>query len=126
MAEQRFVEPPVEGSSPSGHPNLPHGDRPATTVGSAGYARRHMDRKTTILAGLPIFAGLEPRSMEAVATLARIVSLPADTVLLREGETAESFYIIVSGTVHIERAGRFIRSMSAGGFLGEIALVEGA
>jgi CRP-like cAMP-binding protein len=84
-----------------------------------------MDRKTAALAGLPIFAGLEPRSMEAVATLARIISLPADTVLLREGETADSFYIIVSGTVHIERAGRFIRSMSAGGFLGEIALVEG-
>ena len=85
----------------------------------------NMDQKTATLAGLPIFSGLEPRSMEAVATLARIVSIPGGTVLLREGETADAFYVIVTGTVHVERDGRFVRSMSDGGFLGEIALVEG-
>ena len=85
-----------------------------------------MDQKTAIVAGLPIFAKLEPRSLEAVATLARVVDAPADTVLLREGEMAESFYVIVSGTVHVERLGRFVRSMSDGGFLGEVALIEGS
>lgn len=44
---------------------------------------------------------------------------------MREGEPAESFYLIVSGTIHIERDGRFVRSMSDGGFLGEIGLLEG-
>lgn len=90
----------------------------------AGYARRDMAHKTDVLARLPIFATLEPRSMEAVAALARVVAMPAGTVLLREGEAAESFYVIASGTVRIERQGRFVRSMSDGGFLGEIALVE--
>lgn len=85
-----------------------------------------MDQKTDIVAGLPIFAKLEPRSQEAVATQARVVAAPAGTVLLREGEPAESFYVIVSGTVHVERGGRFVRSMSAGGFLGEVALIEGS
>jgi CRP-like cAMP-binding protein len=85
-----------------------------------------MDQKTTIVAGLPIFAKLEPRSQQAVATQARVVTLPAGTVLLREGEPAESFYVIVAGTVHVERQGRFVRSMSAGGFLGEVALIEGS
>ena len=60
-----------------------------------------------------------------MATLARDVALPAGTVLMREGEPAESFYLIVSGTVHVERAGQPVRSLSSGGFLGEIALVEG-
>jgi CRP-like cAMP-binding protein len=83
-----------------------------------------MDDKTAILARLPIFAKLETRSLQAIATLARIVSMPAGTVLLREGETAESFYVIVTGTVRVERNGEFVRSMSDGGFLGEIALVE--
>ncbi|HEY4633258.1 MAG TPA: cyclic nucleotide-binding domain-containing protein [Candidatus Limnocylindrales bacterium] len=83
-----------------------------------------MAHKTDVLARLPIFATLEPRSMEAVAALARVVAMPAGTVLLREGEAAESFYVIASGTVRIERQGRFVRSMSDGGFLGEIALVE--
>ena len=85
-----------------------------------------MDDKTAIVAGLPIFARLEPRSLEAVATLAKVVAVPAGTVLVREGEPAGSFYVIVSGTVHIERLGEFVRSMSDGGFFGEVALVEGS
>jgi CRP-like cAMP-binding protein len=85
-----------------------------------------MDQKTAIVAGLPIFAKLEPRSLDAVATLGRVVAVPAGTVLLREGEPADSFYVIVRGTVHVERLGQFVRSMSDGGFLGEVALVEGS
>ena len=87
---------------------------------------RSMDQKTAIVAGLPIFAKLEPRSLEAVAALAKVVEVPADTVLLREGEPAESFYVIVRGTVRVERLGQFIRSMSARGFHGEVALIEGS
>lgn len=83
-----------------------------------------MDEKTAILARLPIFARLDARSLEAIATLARIVSMPAGTVLMDDDEPAESFYVIVTGTVHVERNGEFVRSMSDGGFLGEIALVE--
>jgi CRP-like cAMP-binding protein len=83
-----------------------------------------MDEKTAILARLPIFAKLDARSLEAIAALARIVSMPAGTVLMDEDEPAESFYVIVSGTVRVERNGEFVRSMSDGGFLGEIALVE--
>jgi CRP-like cAMP-binding protein len=81
---------------------------------------------TDVLARLPIFADLHPRSMQAVAALAVETSAPAGTELMREGEPADAFYVIVSGTVHIESDGRFVRSMSDGGFLGEIGLVEGA
>jgi trk system potassium uptake protein TrkA len=84
-----------------------------------------MDEKTAVVSAIPMFAKLEPRSLEAVATLAKIIAVPADTVLLREGEPAESFYVIVSGTVQIERLGRFVRSILAGGFIGEVALIEG-
>ncbi len=84
-----------------------------------------MDHKTELVAAVPMFARLEPRSLEAVATLAKVVAVPATTVLLREGEPAESFYVIVNGTVRIERRGEFVRSMSKGGFVGEVALVQG-
>lgn len=83
-----------------------------------------MDQKVDLLARLPLFSTLDQRSMEAVATLAREVSAPAGTVLIREGEPAESFYVIVDGTVHVQRTGLPVRSMTSGGFLGEIALVE--
>ena len=84
-----------------------------------------MDEKTAILTRLPIFAKLDARSLEAIAALARIVAMPAGTVLMGEDEPADSFYIIVTGTVRVERDREFVRSMSDGGFLGEIALVEG-
>lgn len=43
---------------------------------------------------------------------------------MHEDEATDSFYVIVAGTVHVERDGEFVRSMSDGGFLGEIAMVE--
>ena len=73
-----------------------------------------------------MFAKLEPRSLEAIATLAKTITVPAETVLLREGEPPESFYVIVSGTVRIERLGRFVRSILDGGFIGEVAMIEGS
>jgi CRP-like cAMP-binding protein len=86
----------------------------------------NMDEKTAVVAEIPMFAKLEERSLEAVATLAKVVTVPADTVLLREGEPAESFYVIVHGTVQIERLGTFVRSIMDGGFIGEVALLEGS
>ena len=83
-----------------------------------------MDDKVALLARLPLFSALDQRSMEAVATLAREVEAPAGTVLMREGDPADTFYLIVDGTVHVERAGSPLRSMASGGFLGEIALIE--
>jgi CRP-like cAMP-binding protein len=41
-----------------------------------------------------------------------------------EGEPGEEFFVIVHGTVRIEHGDRTVRSMTAGGFLGEIALFE--
>jgi CRP-like cAMP-binding protein len=89
-----------------------------------GYPPVEMNDLTTRLASLPTFAQLDERSLQAVAALAREVALPAGTVLIREGAAADAFYVIVSGTVHVERAGALVRSMSAGGFLGEIGLLE--
>jgi CRP-like cAMP-binding protein len=83
-----------------------------------------MDQKVDLLARLPLFSTLDRRSVEAVATLAREVAVPAGTVLMREGDPAESFYLIVAGTVRVQRAGAPVRSLTDGGFLGEIALIE--
>jgi CRP-like cAMP-binding protein len=77
-----------------------------------------------ILRGVPLFADLDERSLQAVAVLAREERHPAGDVLMLEGEPGDAFCVVVDGTVRIERGGRTIRSIGAGGFLGEIALVE--
>ena len=83
-----------------------------------------MDDKLEILRGVPLFADLDERSLQAVAVLAREATRKAGDALMLEGEAGDAFYVIVEGTVRIERGGRTIRSMTAGGFLGEIALVD--
>ena len=77
-----------------------------------------------ILRGVPLFADLDERSLQAVAILAHEVAFKAGDVLMVEGEAGDAFYVIVDGTVRIEAGDRTIRSMTSGGFLGEIALVD--
>ena len=84
-----------------------------------------MDRKLELLKAVPLFADLDERSLDAVGVLAREVEVPEGRVLMLEGEPGEAFYVIVEGTIRVERAGGVARSMTAGGFLGEIALLEG-
>ncbi|HEX2626584.1 MAG TPA: cyclic nucleotide-binding domain-containing protein [Candidatus Limnocylindrales bacterium] len=83
-----------------------------------------MTDKLDVLRGVPLFADLDDRSLQAVAILAREVQFPAGTALMLEGEIGDGFYVILDGTVRIDRGARQIRSMTAGGFLGEIALLE--
>jgi CRP-like cAMP-binding protein len=83
-----------------------------------------VDDKLQVLRAVPLFADLDERSLQAVAILAREVTARAGEALMLEGEPGDEFYVIVDGTVRIEKGGRAIRSMTAGGFLGEIALVD--
>lgn len=83
-----------------------------------------MEDKVAILRGVPLFADLDERSLQAVAILAHEATFNAGDVLMVEGEAGEEFYVIVEGTVRIEQGDRTVRSLTAGGFLGEIALVE--
>ena len=83
-----------------------------------------MEDKTEILAHLPLFAKLDPRSLEAVATLAKIASMSAGTVLMEQGEPARAFYVIVTGEAEVIGDGALVRTVGPGGSFGEIALVQ--
>ena len=80
--------------------------------------------KLAVLRGVPLFADLDERSLQAVAVLAREQTHKAGEVLMLEGEPGDEFYVIVEGTIRIEHGDRTVRSMTPGGFLGEIALLE--
>ena len=84
----------------------------------------YTDQKLALLKRVPLLEGLRGRDLEEVGRLAEEVDLPAGQVLMREGGRGTEFYIIVDGTVRIERTGSPDRTLSAGDFLGEIALVD--
>jgi CRP-like cAMP-binding protein len=92
-----------------------------------GRSRRYaltVEDRLEILRGVPLFADLDERGLQAVSMLAREVTCKAGDVLMVEGEDGDAFFVIVDGTIRVERGDRTIRSMTAGGFLGEIALVD--
>ena len=84
-----------------------------------------MNDKARLLASVPLFAHLGGPGLEEVATLADEVDVDAGTVLTREGRTGGEFFVIVDGSVSVERGGRVVATLRAGDFLGEIALVDG-
>ena len=84
----------------------------------------HTDQKLELLKRVPLLSGLGKRDIEEVGRLADEVDLPAGHVLMREGATGNEFFVIIEGSVRIERGGATLASLGAGDFLGEIALVD--
>lgn len=84
-----------------------------------------MNDKARLLASVPLFAHLGRAGLEEVAMLADEVDVDAGTVLTQEGRTGGEFFVIVDGSVSVERGGRVVATLRTGDFLGEIALVDG-
>ena len=84
-----------------------------------------MDSKTKLLSRVPLFAGLDEDGLAKVASLTDEVDLRAGTQLLQEGAFPYEFFLIVEGSVAIDRDGAQVSTLGPGDFLGEIALVDG-
>jgi len=83
-----------------------------------------------LLAGVPLFAGLAPRSLRAFADACVRVRATKGEVLFREGDPSGGIYIIVSGRLRIERMTssgekQVIGVRTAGDFVGEMSLLDG-
>jgi CRP-like cAMP-binding protein len=85
---------------------------------------RTTDPKLELIAAVPLFAGFNRREIEAVGRLMDEVDVKAGRVLMREGASGREFFIVVSGSVRVERNGRKVNELGPGDFLGEIALID--
>jgi CRP/FNR family cyclic AMP-dependent transcriptional regulator len=85
---------------------------------------RTTDPKLELIAGVPLFAGFNRREIEAVGRLMDEVDVKAGRVLMREGASGREFFIVVSGSVRVDRNGRKVNELGPGDFLGEIALID--
>ncbi len=82
------------------------------------------DPKLDLIASVPLFAGLDRREIEFLGTLMDDVDVADGKVLTREGARGGEFFIVVEGTVRIDRDGRELNRLGPGEFLGEIALID--
>jgi CRP-like cAMP-binding protein len=83
----------------------------------------HTDQKLELLKRTPLLEGLGRKELEAVGMLVDEVDVPAGHVLMREGDVGREFFVLVDGTVGIDRSGTRIHTMESGDFFGEIALL---
>jgi CRP/FNR family cyclic AMP-dependent transcriptional regulator len=84
-----------------------------------------MDGKQDLLEGVPLFAGVSAAGIEELGAIADEVEVRAGTALTHEGAREGFFFIVVEGTVRIERDGRVVNRIGPGEFFGEIALLDG-
>ena len=77
-----------------------------------------------LLGSTPLFAPLPGASLEHLA--ARLVPLRVEqgTVIVREGDAGDRFYIVVEGAVGVTQGGAHLTDLEEGGYFGEIALLR--
>jgi len=88
-----------------------------------------LEPRITALAGLGIFSTASRTMLERLAGAAEEVPVPAGTRIITQGEPADAFYVVSSGTVDVSKIAedgtkRALTTLGAGEFFGEIGLLE--
>ncbi|MEA2285873.1 MAG: hypothetical protein QOJ21_1916 [Solirubrobacteraceae bacterium] len=104
---------------------------PAAVLMTWGRLAR-LDRRTVVpireialLRASALFRPLPAPQLEAVARRSTWLTVPAETVVIREGEVGDRFYVVAAGGVRVEVGGRHLRDIAIpGAGFGEIALLR--
>jgi CRP-like cAMP-binding protein/predicted MFS family arabinose efflux permease len=85
--------------------------------------------RISILERLDLFAAASRASLEALASSAEEIEVPAKTAVVEEGAVADAFYAVVSGTLAVSAIGekggkrKQLRTLEADSYFGEIGLI---
>jgi signal transduction histidine kinase len=77
------------------------------------------------------FPGIKPEEVQEIIVNSRIATYPPDTVICRENEIEYVFYMILEGDFEVTKVInnselRLLKSLTAGDFFGEMALIHNA
>jgi small-conductance mechanosensitive channel/CRP-like cAMP-binding protein len=105
-------------------------DRDRRHAAEAAADRR---RVAELLARLPLFHDLQPEALERLAAAARRLDFDQRELLVREGETGDSLFVVARGQVLVSKSGALLGTTSAielahlgpGDFFGEMSLLTG-
>ena len=87
--------------------------------------RTAREEKVRYLERVPIFEACSLRQLRAVADISKVVEVPERTVLTRQGEPGEEFFIIVDGTALVTLSMTRRHRLKPGEFFGEMSLLDG-
>jgi CRP-like cAMP-binding protein len=95
--------------------------RAGAALGGARAAGRD---GAALLADVPLFAGLSRRQLAKVAGVATTKRYAAGSALVRAGDAATAFYVILDGRFRVVLPGRRVE-LGGGDVFGEMALIDG-
>jgi len=95
-----------------------------TTEENKGGLKMKMIEKVFALRNVDLFQGLPGEILLAIADDAESVDMASEQVIFRDGDKPDGLYIVVSGTVSIEKNGNQIATIEKSGFFGELALLD--
>ncbi len=83
------------------------------------------------LSNIALFSGLSEADMAAISSLAVTRSFPKNTLVICEGDTSDSLYVVLSGKVKVflsDEEGKEVtlNLQSAGEYFGELAILDEA
>jgi len=83
------------------------------------------EHQLRLLRGISMFAPLSVSTVEQLADSLTALHFAPGEVLIRAGDPGDRFIVIDTGSVEVEQAGATLRTIGAGGHVGEVALLRG-
>jgi CRP-like cAMP-binding protein len=105
--------------------SIPYSVRGALQRTGLFGSRVSQDAKIDRLQEIPLFEECTRRQLRAVARIADVLEVSADTVLTRAGDPGEAFFLIMDGRVRVEVSPRKRVRLGPGEFFGEMSLLDG-
>jgi CRP-like cAMP-binding protein len=82
-------------------------------------------RREALIAGCPLFAGLEPPALAALAAAGVEVEFAAGRTIAREREIGTGLFVVEQGTVRVVQDGVDVARLGPGDFFGELSVLDG-
>lgn len=87
---------------------------------------RHRAALQQALAAVPLFSACSKRDLQIVARHMQVLAVQAGTVVMREGDHGDAFYVVLEGRARVEAGGREVNVLGPGDHMGELALLDPA
>ena len=75
------------------------------------------------IAAIPLFSQCSKKDLRAIEKALTDTDVKPGTVLMREGEDASSFVILVAGQATVSRDGEVVATLESGTMIGEMAIL---
>jgi CRP-like cAMP-binding protein len=82
--------------------------------------------ESATIASISVFADLDERERDCVASACRELEVDAGTTLTEEGEFGYAMFAVTSGAADVFKDGEHLRTLGPGDVFGEIAVFFGA